>query len=68
MHDIYVAVAFLKNIGFKRIMYWAEWDGVVAIDGKTRSTLFFPAEMSLEKAEKKIIEHRIIFGFSAISQ
>ncbi len=58
MHNIKAAAAFLKKRGFKRIMYWAEWDGMFAVDGKTRSSFFFPADMSLEKAEKKIIENR----------
>ncbi|MBN2011043.1 hypothetical protein JW960_16970 [candidate division KSB1 bacterium] len=64
MHDIKATSAFLKKKGFKCIMYWAEFNGMLAVDGKTRSSLFFPANMSLEEAEKKIIRHRKLFGVS----
>jgi hypothetical protein len=67
MHDIQAAAAFLQKRGFKRIMYWAEWNGMFAVDGKTRSSFFFPAGMSLEKAEKKITENRKLYGLSATS-
>ena len=67
MHDIKAAAAFLQQRGFKRIMYWAEWDGMFAVDGKTRSSFFFPADMSLERAEKKIIENRKCYGLSETS-
>jgi len=64
MDDIKAAAAFLKKRGYRRIMYWAEWDGMFAVDGKTQSSFFFPADMSLEKAEKKIIENRKSYGLS----
>jgi hypothetical protein len=64
MHDIKATSAFLKKKGFKHIMYWAEFDGMLATDGKTRSSLLFPVNMSLEEAEKKIIMHRKLFGTS----
>lgn len=67
MHDIKAAAAFLKKKGFQRIMYWAEWNGMFAVDGKTRSSFFFPANMSLEIAEKKIIENRKLYGLSVAS-
>jgi hypothetical protein len=67
MHDIKAAAAFLKQRGFKRIMYWAEWNGMFAVDGKTRSSFFFPADMSLEDAEKIIIENRKLYGLSDTS-
>lgn len=50
-----------------RIMYWADWDGMFAVDGKTRSSFFFPTDMSLEEAEKQIIENRKLYGLSDIS-
>ncbi|MCL4704267.1 hypothetical protein KJ068_03850 [bacterium] len=67
MNDIKAAAAFLEERGFKRIMYWAEWDGMFAVDGKTWSSFFFPADMSLEEAEKKITENRKLYGFSETS-
>ncbi len=65
MNDIKAAAAFLVERGFVRVMYWAEWDGLLAVDGKTQSSFFFPADMSLENAEKKIVEIRKSFGVSA---
>lgn len=67
MNDIQAAAAFLEERGFKRIMYWAEWDGMFAVDRSTQSSFFFPADMSLEKAEKKIIENRKSYGLSETS-
>ncbi len=67
MHDIQAAAAFLQERGFMRIMYWADWDGMFAVDGKTRSSFFFPTDMSLEEAEKQIIENRKLYGLSDIS-
>ncbi len=64
MDDIKAAAAFLKKRGFRRIMYWAEWDGMFAVDGKTQSSFFFPADMSLEKVDKKISEYRKPYGLS----
>lgn len=66
VNDIKAAAAFLRKRGFKRIMYWTEWNGMFAVDGKTRSSFFFPADMSLEKAEKQIIENRKLYGLSVI--
>lgn len=67
MNDIQAAAAFLEERGFKRIMYWPEWDGMFAVDEKTHSSFFFPADMSLEKAENKIINNRKSFGLSDAS-
>lgn len=66
MHDIKAAAAFLKKKGFQRIMYWAEWNGMFAVDAKTRSSFFFPATMSLEAAEKKIIANRKLYGLPVV--
>ena len=68
MNDIEAAAAFLDERGFKRIMYWAEWNGIFAVDGNTQSSFFFPTVMSLEDAEKEIIENRKRYGISATSE
>lgn len=67
MDDIQTAAAFLNERGFERIMYWPDWDGMFAVDGKTHSSFFFPAGMSLQQAEEKIINNRESFGLSEIS-
>jgi len=67
MSDIQAAAAFLKERGFERIMYWVDWEGMFAIDGKTHSAFFFPAGMSLPEVEKKIIDNRRLFGLSETS-
>lgn len=67
VNDIKAAAAFLRKRGFKRIMYWADWNGMFAVDGKTQSSFFFPAEMSLEAAEKKISANRKLYGLSVVS-
>jgi hypothetical protein len=58
MDDIKAVTEFLRKKDFRRIVHSAEWDGIFAQDAKTLSGFFFPADMSLEDAEKAIAENR----------